>query len=176
MLIRHRRRYLLALAGLICLSQGAADCSRAGGQVRYQLGYAEVAGKPAVYAPLCPDDEVRGVRVYAAPDPDKGGNFTLLWQAETPRVDAARKGLVVLGDDSQFETVKLAPPASFPRRLSVSVDTVSGAGPSENREHSADLPDYPAGTPLAEMTFETAGGSRSAEQVRRFVEDQHPCG
>mgnify|MGYP001484008014 CR=1 FL=1 len=162
----------MLLLWLLCLSQAAAHCSDGGQQVEDVLGYVELGGRTAVYAPLCPDDEVQGVRVYAAPDPQQGGDFTPLWEATDPRTDAVRQGLIVLGDDSQFGTVTRAAPASFPRRLSVHADTVRGRTAGQAWEHPAELPSYPADTPLAELTFETDRGRRSAAELRDMLRSQ----
>jgi hypothetical protein len=128
-----------------------------------------------VYAPLCADDEVRGVRVYAAPEPEKDGDFTLLWQADGPTNEAVRGGLFLLGDDGQFTTVALAPPPDFPPRLSVEVDTAHGRVAAENRKRPADLPNYDADTPLPSMTFDTERGLLSAAQLRQSLTDQGAC-
>ncbi|ROT29404.1 hypothetical protein EF879_20785 [Micromonospora sp. HM5-17] len=170
---RGRRRAAVVLLWLCCLSQTAAHCG--GGQVEDVFGYVEIDGRTAVYTPLCPGDEVRGVRVYAAPDPERGGDFVPLWEAEGPTTDAVRQGLFVLGDDSQFQTVTRPAPADFPRRLSVHADTARGWSPGEARERPADLPRYPAGTPLAELTFDTVQGPRSARQLQEALERQGAC-
>ncbi|GAA3768834.1 hypothetical protein GCM10022225_64320 [Plantactinospora mayteni] len=165
-----RRRAAGGLLGLLCLGLTAAHCD--GQQVDDVLGYVEIGGRTAVYAPLCPGDEIRKVRVYTAPDPERGGDFTPLWEAEGPTTDLVRQGLFVLGDDSQFSTVIREPPAAFPRRLSVAADTVSGVIRDEAREHPAELPRYPLGTPLEELTFDTEDGPMSAAQLRETLESQ----
>lgn len=169
------RRVGPALAGVLCLSQLGAACT-AGPQVHHEFGYVDVGGRPAVYVPLCGDDEVRAVRVYAAPDPAKGGDFVLLWQVEGPTGDTRGGGLVVLGDDSRFTTVRQQPPETFPRRLSVEVDTARGRIAAENREHAADLPRYDTVTAPSEMAFDTAHGRRKLDDLRRTLTDQpHAC-
>ncbi|GAA3781721.1 hypothetical protein GCM10022225_82680 [Plantactinospora mayteni] len=170
---RTRRRAAVILLWLCCLSLTAAHCDS--GQVEDVLGYVEIDGRPVVYAPLCPDDEVRGVRVYTAPDPKRGGDFVPLWEAEGPTTDDVRRGLFVLGDDRQFSTVTRPPPASFPLRLSVHADTGHDRSVGEARERPADLPRYPAGTPLAELTFDTKRGPRSAAQLQEALESQRAC-
>jgi hypothetical protein len=149
---------------LVCLTQAGTDCS--GQEVEYVLGYVEVGGRTAVYAPLCADDRVRGVRVYAAPDPDTGGDFVALWEAESPTTDMVARGFFVLGDNSQFGEVKREPPTAFPRRLSVDVDTVRDRVVAEARERPDELPRYPAGTPVTEMTFDTERGRESYDDLR----------
>ena len=159
-----RRAAGLALVALAGLSQVAADCS--GGRTEDVLGYVEVGGRPAVYAPLCDDDTVRGVRVYTAPPPGEDGDFVPLWEAEAPIADATRHGLIVLGDDAGFRAVRRAAPARFPRWLSVAVDTERGRIVDEARERPTAPPSYPAGTPAAAMSFETIHGQMSYAELR----------
>src|SRR5690349_16332414 len=108
-----KNRGLWALCWLACLMLIAADCS--GGQVAYTLGYAQIDGRPAVYAPVCPGEEVKGVRVYSAPPAGKDGDFVLLWQASDPADQSTRDGLIVLGDG--FATTQTAAPQQFSGNL-----------------------------------------------------------
>ncbi|MEQ4305791.1 hypothetical protein ABNF97_31145 [Plantactinospora sp. B6F1] len=171
-MLTRRRAARVLLLWLLCLSQTAAHCVGGGQQVEDVLGYVELDGRTAVYAPLCPDDEVQGVRVYTAPDPQRGGDFIPLWEATGPTTDTVRQGLFVLGDDSQFATVTRPAPASFPRRLSVHADTVRGRSAGQAWEHPAELPRYPADTPLTELTFETDRGRRSFAELRDMLFSQ----
>lgn len=156
------KRYVLAICWLACLGLVAADCS--GQQIEWQFGYAIVGGELAVYAPVCPGDHVVKVEVHEAPERGKDGNFKLLWQASDPTDQSTKDGLVVLGKG--FETVEAGPPERFPARLSISIETAGRRLMSQGREHPADLPEYPAGTPAAEMTFNTASGPQTFDQIR----------
>jgi hypothetical protein len=170
MLTGARRR---GLVWLLCLGQLGAACAPP--RERPVFGYAEIGGRPAVYAPLCAGDEVAEVRVYAAPDRGSGGDFTLVWQAAGPTSDTVRGGLFVLGDGGQFATVATAPPETFPRQLSVAVDTVRGRSVEDRRERPATLPRYEPGTAAAEMTFDTDRGSMAYRDLRRLVENRPGC-
>ena len=159
------KRGVWALCWLACLALVAADCS--GEQVAHTLGYAQVGGATAVYAPICTGDEVKGVRVYSAPPAGEDGNFVLIWQASDPVDQATRDGLIVLGQG--FANTQTAAPPQFPANLSVSVETAQGRLLSEARGRPADaeLPAYPAGTSAAEMAFDTVHGRLSFDELRR---------
>lgn len=158
-------RFRWAACWLGCLALIGATCS--GGQVDRDLGYVQVGGKPAVYAPVCPGDTVSGVRVYRTPEGE--GDSVLLWQASAPVDQATRDGLIVLGEG--FETTQTAPPQQFPPLLSISVETAKGKLISEARQWPAEVETYPAGTPASQMTLETEHGKRSFDELR----SKTPC-
>lgn len=90
------RRVWLPVMLALCLTRLAVGCHP--GRIDYLMGFARLGEHLAIYAPMCPDERVSGVRVHSVPDVGHDGDDALLWQAEDPIADSAGAGLVMLGE------------------------------------------------------------------------------
>jgi hypothetical protein len=168
-----RRAWLLA-GLLLSLSQLGSACTHPP-RTDYQVGFVRVGDRLAVYTPICPGDAVEVVRVHARPEVGKSGNSELLWEAEGPTDEAARGGLIVLGEG--FGTVRQAPPAQFGHTLSVTVETSRDRKFSDAVALPEQVVQFPAGTPVTSMSFETDDGRVSYDTLRaHFDSEVTNCG
>lgn len=120
---------------------------------RPEFGWVKIDGRLAVYLPVCADDPIRKVEVVAEPAEGETGSGVVVWTVEDPRTEAAKAGLVVVGDDGQFVSVSKSMSGEAPRKLLARTTTVNGRYYSDSYTIS-DVRDYPAGTASREVVFE----------------------
>ncbi|MFG3301012.1 hypothetical protein [Micromonospora chersina] len=173
-LARGKRRVLLLAGLLLSLSQLGGACLHPP-RPDYQVGFVRIGDRLAVYTPMCPGDRIEAVRVHAVPEADKSGNSVLIWDAGGPTDDRTRAGLIILGEG--FGTVRQAPPAQFGRTLSVAVDTTDGRSYSDAVTLPEQVAQYPAGTSVTGMSFETDDGRVGYDTLRAHFETEiKKCG
>ncbi|MEH0820976.1 MULTISPECIES: hypothetical protein [unclassified Micromonospora] len=174
MLTRGKRRVVLVAGLLLSLSQLGGACLHPP-RPDYQVGFVRIGDRLAVYTPICPGDTIEAVQIHALPEVGKSGDYVLIWDAEGPTDQSTRAGLIVLGEG--FGTVRQAPPAHFGRTLSVAVDTTGGKGYSYAGALPEHVAQYPAGTSVTGMSFETDGGQVSYDTLRAHFETEfRKCG
>lgn len=173
-LARGKRRVLLLAGLLLSLSQLGGACLHPP-RPDYQVGFVRIGDRLAVYTPMCPGDTIEAVHVHTVPEADKSGNSVLIWDAGGPTDDSTRAGLIILGEG--FGTVRQAPPALFGRTLSVAVDTTDGKSYSDAVTLPEQVAQYPAGTSVTGMSFETDDGRVGYDTLRAHFETEiKKCG